>query len=198
MRSEAPMSYRLAVTLLLGLVPLVACAAVAQTARVGAHYGVNLSDGHWEDERLGAQASVHIVGPLETAGAFSVLTGWPGATGFTGSAWQAYWTMRVRPRGPLSFASVGYGFVLLHSSLRNGIADAWAAGPGRFGSADGRRKECFRHDAAGPGLHVVDQRYGCGQGLRDRTRHRCRFGVRDDHGDQRAALLPGGHHCELV
>jgi len=48
-----------------------------------------------------------------------VLTGWPGATGFTGSAWQAYWTMRVRPRGPLSFASLGYGFVLLHSSLRN-------------------------------------------------------------------------------
>ena len=113
------MNSRLAVTLLFGLVPAVACTAAAQTARVGAHYGVNLSDGHWEDERLGAQASVHIVGPLETAGAFSVLTEWPGATGFTGSAWQAYWTMRVRPRGPLSFASVGYGFVLLHSSLRN-------------------------------------------------------------------------------
>jgi len=113
------MNSRLAVTLLFGLVPPVACTGGAQTARVGAHYGVNLSDGHWEDERLGAQASVHIVGPLETAGAFSVLTAWPGATGFTGSAWQAYWTMRVRPRGPLSFASVGYGFVLLHSSLRN-------------------------------------------------------------------------------
>jgi len=113
------MNSRLAVTLLLGMVPPVACTAAAQTARVGAHYGVNLSDGHWEDERLGAQASVHIVGPLETAGAFSVLTEWPGATGFTGSAWQAYWTMRVRPRGPLSFASLGYGFVLLHSSLRN-------------------------------------------------------------------------------
>ena len=113
------MNSRLAVTFLLGLVPTIACSAAAQTARVGAHYGVNLSDGHWEDERLGAQASVHIVGPLETAGAFSVLTAWPGATGFTGSAWQAYWTMRVRPRGPWSFASVGYGFVLLHSSLRN-------------------------------------------------------------------------------
>jgi len=113
------MTCRLAVTLLLGLVPLVACAAVAQTARVGAHYGVNLSDGHWEDERLGAQASVHIIGPLETAGALSVFTNWPGATGFTGSAWQAYWTMRVRPRGSVSFASVGYGFILIHSSLRN-------------------------------------------------------------------------------
>src|SRR2546428_8184404 len=119
MPSEAPMNSRLAVTLLLGLVPPLVCTAAAQTARVGAHYGVNLSDGHWEDERLGAQASVHIVGPLETAGAFSVLTGGPGATGFTGSAWQPYWTMRVRPRGLLSFASVGYGFVLLHSSLRN-------------------------------------------------------------------------------
>ncbi len=113
------MNSRLAVTVLLSLVPTIPCTAAAQTARVGAHYGVNLSDGHWEDERLGAQVSVHIVGPLETAGAFSVLTAWPGATGFTGSAWQAYWTMRVRPRGPLSFASVGYGFVLLHSSLRN-------------------------------------------------------------------------------
>src|SRR5437870_1797498 len=113
------MNSRLAVTLLLGMVPPVACTAAAQTARVGAHYGVNLSDGHWEDERFGAQASVHIVGPLETAGAFSVLTGWPGATGSTGSAWQAYWTMRVRPRGPWSFASIGYGFVLLHSSIRN-------------------------------------------------------------------------------
>jgi len=113
------MTCRLAVTLLLGLVPMVACTAAAQTARVGAHYGVNLSDGHWEDERLGAQASVHIIGPVETAGAFSVFTDWPGATGFTGSAWQAYWTMRVRPRGPSSFASVGYGFILIRSSLRN-------------------------------------------------------------------------------
>src|SRR5437870_5324222 len=119
MRSEAPMSYRLAVTLLLGLVPLVACAAVAQTARVGAHDAVNFSAGNWEDERLGAQASVPIIGPLETAGALSVFANWPGATGFTGSAWQAYWTVRVRPRGSVSFASVGYGFILIHSSLRN-------------------------------------------------------------------------------
>jgi len=61
------MTYRLAVTLLLDLVPLVACTATAQTGRVGAHYGVNLSNGHWEDERLGAQASVHVIGPPETA-----------------------------------------------------------------------------------------------------------------------------------
>src|SRR2546423_1861920 len=109
---EGPMTRRLAVTLLLCLVPLV--------ARTGAaHYGLNLSDGHWEDERLGAQASVHVIGPLETAAALSVFTNWPGAPGFTGSAWQAYWTMRVRPRGSWSFASVGYGFVLIHSSLRN-------------------------------------------------------------------------------
>src|SRR5437763_15152419 len=113
------MTCRLAVTLLLGLVPMVACTAAAQTARVGAHYGVNLSDGHWEDERLGAQASVHIIGPLETAGALSVFTNWPGATGFTGSAWQAYWPLRVRPRRAGSFAAVGDGFLLLHSRLRN-------------------------------------------------------------------------------
>src|SRR5256885_10514924 len=119
MSSEAPMSYRLAVTLRLGLVPLVACAAVAQTARVGAHYGVNLSDGHWEDERLGAQASVHVIGPLETAGALSIFTNWPGATGFTGSAWQAYWTRRGWARGSGSFASVGYWVVLIHNNLRH-------------------------------------------------------------------------------
>ena len=45
------MTSRLAVILLLGMVPPVACTAAAQTALVGAHYGVNLSDGHWEDER---------------------------------------------------------------------------------------------------------------------------------------------------
>src|SRR3989442_12189585 len=108
------MNSRLAVTLLFGLVPPVVCTAAAQTARVGAHYGVNLSDGHWEDERLGAQASVHIVGPLETAGAFSVLTEGPGATGFPGSAWQAYRTSRVCPRGPVPIARVGHGFCLVH------------------------------------------------------------------------------------
>ena len=113
------MTCRLAVTLFACLVPLVARTAAAQHSRVGAHYGVNLSDGHWEDERLGAQASVHVIGALETAAALSVFTNWPGAPGFTGSAWQAYWTMRVRPRGSWSFASVGYGFVLIHSSLRN-------------------------------------------------------------------------------
>ncbi len=111
------MACRFAVAML--FVPLLVFPATAQTARVGAHYGVNLSDGHWDDERVGAQASVHVVGPLETAGAFSLFTDWPGSSGFTGSAWQAYWTARVRPRGPWSFASIGYGFVLLHSSIRN-------------------------------------------------------------------------------
>jgi hypothetical protein len=113
------MTCRFGVSVLLGFLPTVVCTAAAQTARVGVHYGVNLSDGHWDDERLGAQASVHIIGPLETAGAFSVFTDWPGTPGSTGSAWQAYWTMRVRPRGPWSIASAGYGFILLHSSLRN-------------------------------------------------------------------------------
>jgi hypothetical protein len=113
------MSYRSAVRLLFAFMLLPAGNAAAQAARVGAHYGANLSDGHWDDERFGAQGSVHIVGPLETAAAFSVFSDWPGAVGFTGSAWQAYWTARVRPRGPWSFASAGYGFVLLHGSLRS-------------------------------------------------------------------------------
>lgn len=96
--------------------------AAAQTARVGAHYGVNLSNGHWEDERLGVQGSVHVVGPLETAAGFSMFTYWPRLTGFTGSAWKAFGTLRVRPSGPMSFASIGYGFELIYSSLRNSSA----------------------------------------------------------------------------
>ena len=108
---------RLALTLVLVLP--IAVRASAQSVRFGLHYGVNLSDGRWEDERFGAQTAFHLVGPLETAGAFSVYSNWPNTPGFTGSAWQAYWTLRVRPHWRWSFVSAGYGFVLLHSSLRN-------------------------------------------------------------------------------
>src|SRR2546428_12535827 len=101
------MSHRSAVTLLVGVLPLMVSTAAAQAGRVGAHYGVNLSNGHWEDERLGLQASVHIAGPLETAGAFSLLTDWPGASGFTGSALQAYWTPRGPARGAPAVAVPG-------------------------------------------------------------------------------------------
>src|SRR2546425_8605271 len=109
------MSHRSAVTLLVGVLPLMVSTAAAQAGRVGAHYGVNLSNGHWEDERLGLQASVHIAGPLETAGAFSLFTDWPGASGFTGSAWRAYPPRRGRARGPSSFAAACHGFLRLHS-----------------------------------------------------------------------------------
>ena len=87
------MACRLAVATL--LVPLLVFPAAAQTARVGAHYGVNLSDGHWDDERVGAQASVHVIGPLETAGAFSLFTDWPGSSDFTGSHLQ--WESACEP-----------------------------------------------------------------------------------------------------
>jgi hypothetical protein len=103
-------------------------AAPAQSWRVGAHYGANLSNGHWEDERLGLQGSVPVVGVLEAAGGFSVFTDWPGVSGYTGSAWQGYATLRVRPRGPMSFASFGYGFTLWHASLRNEAAQTDTAG----------------------------------------------------------------------
>jgi hypothetical protein len=95
------------------------CVARAQTVRFGLHYGFNLSDGRFEDPRFGAQAELHLVGPLQAAAAFSRLSNWPDAQGYTGSAWQASWTLRVRPHGSWSFASMGYGIALLHSNLRN-------------------------------------------------------------------------------
>src|SRR2546422_6459454 len=101
------MSHRSAVTLLVGVLPLMVSTAAAQAGRVGAHYGVNLSNGHWEDERLGLQASVHIAGPLETAGAFSLFTDWPGASGFTGSALPALLSRPAPPPGPRALPRAG-------------------------------------------------------------------------------------------
>jgi hypothetical protein len=98
--------------------------ASAQAARVGAHYGADLSNGHWEDERLGAQAAARVTGPLEVAGAFSIFTNWPGVTGVSGTAWQGYATLRARPGGKWAFVSAGYGVVLLHASLQQGTVTA--------------------------------------------------------------------------
>jgi hypothetical protein len=92
----------------------------AQAARVGAHYGVNLSNGHWEDHRLGAQGALRVIGPVEIAGGISVFTDWPGVTGVSGTAWQGYGTVRARPGGRWAFVSAGYGFVLAHASLQQG------------------------------------------------------------------------------
>jgi hypothetical protein len=91
--------------------------ATAQTARVGGHYGVNLTEGEWEQERLGVQGEVRAVGPMAVSAAVSKFVGWPGVTGISGSAWQVHANVRFRARGKWSFVSVGYGFVGLHSSV---------------------------------------------------------------------------------
>lgn len=89
----------------------------AQTARVGAHYGVNLSDGHWEQERLGVQGEVRVLGPLVVSGALSRYLDYPGVTGLTGAAWQTHANLRLRAPGKWGFASVGYGFVVVRQSV---------------------------------------------------------------------------------
>lgn len=112
--------------------------ATAQVARLGAHYGVNLTNGAWEDPRFGLQGMAHLVGPVELSGALSVFTGWPGVAGFTGSAWQVYGALRVRGPGKWAFATAGYGPVFTHTTLRdqltgqatteNGFADSGVLG----------------------------------------------------------------------
>ena len=87
--------------------------ATAQVTRFGAHYGVNLSNGGWEDPRLGLQGIDHLVGPIEVSGTFSYFTAWPGG------AWQVYSALRVRGPGHWAFASAGYGPVFTHTSLRD-------------------------------------------------------------------------------
>jgi hypothetical protein len=87
--------------------------ATAQVTRFGGHYGVNLSNGGWEDPRLGLQGIDHLVGPLEISGTFSYFTAWPGV------AWQVYSALRVRGPGNWAFVSAGYGPVFTHTSLRD-------------------------------------------------------------------------------
>jgi len=107
------------------LVPVLALVVpglgAAQTARVGAHYGVNLTEGHWEQERLGVQGEVRALGPLAVSGAFSRFLNYPGVTGLTGTAWQAQANVRLRARGKWGFASIGYGFVVLHQRLEGQV-----------------------------------------------------------------------------
>lgn len=89
--------------------------ASAQVTRLGAHYGVNLSNGGWEDPRLGLQGVGHLVGPIEVSGTFSYFTAWPGG------AWQVYSAVRVRGPGSWAFASAGWGPVFTHTSLRDQV-----------------------------------------------------------------------------
>lgn len=100
-------------TLAMGLPGL----AAAQTARLGAHYGVNLTEGHWQQERLGVQGEVRVLGPLVVSGAVSRFLDYPGVTGLTGSAWQTHANIRLRAPGKWGFASVGYGFVVVRESV---------------------------------------------------------------------------------
>jgi hypothetical protein len=95
--------------------------ATGQTARLGAHYGVNLTENHWEQERLGVQGEVRVLGPLVASGAFSQLIDYPGLTGWTGSAWQAHANLRLRARAGWGFASLGYGFVVVHQRLQSPV-----------------------------------------------------------------------------
>jgi hypothetical protein len=111
MQARSPI---LAAALAFALAPV----AVAQTVRLGAHYGVDLTQGHWEQERLGVQGEVRVLGPLAMSGAFSAYLNYPGSPVVTGSAWQFHANARLRAPGMWSFASVGYGFVVLHQSLQ--------------------------------------------------------------------------------
>jgi len=95
--------------------------AVAQTGAIGTHYGVNLTEGHWEQEHLGVHGEVRAVGPLVVSAAISKLIDWPAVTGLTGSAWQVHANVRLRPPGTWSFASVGYGFVVVRSSVQGTV-----------------------------------------------------------------------------
>jgi hypothetical protein len=86
---------------------------------VGVHGGFNFSDGNVDDERLGVQGSIPLVWRLTVDPVFSYLYNFPDdPTGvYGGSAWEAYFTLRVHPFGYDSFLSLGYGFTVAHASL---------------------------------------------------------------------------------
>jgi hypothetical protein len=102
------------------LVPAAARGQARAHFQVGVHGGFNFTNGSVEDERLGIQGSIPVVWRLTLNPAFSYLYNYPDdPTGFyEGSAWETYFTLRVHPLGNDSFLSVGYGFTLVHASLR--------------------------------------------------------------------------------
>jgi len=113
------------VAVLVGL--LVPVAARAQTQPqtqphflVGVHGGFNFGDGDIHDERIGVQGSIPLVWWLTADPVLSYLYNFPDdPTGvYEGSAWEAYFTVRVHPLGNDSFLSVGYGVTMVHASLR--------------------------------------------------------------------------------
>ena len=110
-------SSSVAAALVLGALP---GASAAQTVRLGAHYGVNLTEGHWEQERLGVQGELRVLGPLALSGAVSRYLNYPAVAGLTGSASQLHLNARLRARGLWSFDPGGDGFVPLRPAAQRG------------------------------------------------------------------------------
>jgi hypothetical protein len=85
---------------------------------LGALYGVALDNGQVEDERIGVQATLGLWGPLEVAPVFSYFTNYPDrGPQFSGTAWQGYFTARVRPFGREFPAAFGYGITFARQTL---------------------------------------------------------------------------------
>jgi hypothetical protein len=85
----------------------------------GVHFGFNFSNGEIEDERLGLGAIVPVLGPIELTATFSYRYNFLNDPSMesSGSAWQSYFTARVRPFGRGSFAALGYGLTVSHISV---------------------------------------------------------------------------------
>ncbi|MEN8143918.1 MAG: hypothetical protein ABFS14_03110 [Gemmatimonadota bacterium] len=111
--------------------PLVPTAANAQGrllgVSVGAHYGFEFSNDDIDQERIGVQAVLPVVGLFEFTPAIGYFTNFPDISGFSGNAWQVFLAARVRPPGPASFLSVGYGVTALRVSAEEdatGVSDS--------------------------------------------------------------------------
>lgn len=114
------------------LVPLVSPSNADAQVRllgisVGAHFGFEFSDDDIDRERVGVQAVIPVFGALEFTPAIGYLTKFPDVSGLSGNAWQVFLTARVRPPGPASFLSIGYGMTTLRFSAEEqatGISDS--------------------------------------------------------------------------
>jgi hypothetical protein len=86
----------------------------------GLHYGFDFTEGYVDDERVGVQAYVGIVDILGIAGTLSHIPDFYDIDGvFSGSAWESFLTVRVRPWGPGTAVAFGYGAALARTSVRD-------------------------------------------------------------------------------
>ncbi len=114
------------------LVPLVSPSNAEAQVRllgisVGAHFGFEFSDDDIDQERVGVQAVIPVFGAVELTPAIGYLTNFPDVSGFSGNAWQVFLAARVRPPGPASFLSIGYGMTAIRLSAEEqatGISDS--------------------------------------------------------------------------